>query len=127
MFRAVMVVAITCLMVSCRTLSMEPGATTGPSPTGDIPSETPSIRGVITAIDSIGRLRIEENPSEDFGSAKAVVRITADTRVLSQSGGATTTDALSVGMRVLVWYHGPVAESYPVQAAANVVVIESSF
>jgi len=130
MFRSVIVVAIALFSVGCGSLTTDPGAATGPSaatPQNGIPSENPSIRGVITAIDASGRVRVEENPSEDFGSAKAVVRITADTRVLNQSGSATKPEALSVGMRVMVWYDGPVAESYPVQAAARVIVIESTF
>ena len=100
----------------------------GPSPSTrqqGVPSEDPSLRGVITAIDLSGRLRVEENPSEDFGSAKAVVRMSADTRILTRSGRAATFASLSVGMRVTVWYTGPVAESFPVQATAGVVVVDS--
>lgn len=81
-----------------------------------------SIRGAITAIDSAGRIRIEESPAEDSGSAKAVVRITPDTRIVDQNG-KTRPDALSVGLTVSVWYIGPVAPSYPAQATASVILI----
>jgi hypothetical protein len=87
-----------------------------------LPDEPPAIRGLITAI-ADGRARIEERPEEQWGSAKAVVRLDG-THVVHRSGSAATVGDLAVGQRVSAWFRGPVAESYPVQATADVVVIE---
>lgn len=88
-----------------------------------IPSEAPSISGVVTAVETSGRIRVEENPSDRVSSAKAVIRITLDTAILDGAGNVKNADALSVGARVRVWYSGPAAQSYPAKATARVVVI----
>src|SRR5687767_3369434 len=56
----------------------------------DLPAAEPSIQGTITHVDpageAIGRILVEENPAESSGSAKASVRITQNTRILSVTG-----------------------------------------
>ena len=85
----------------------------------------PDITGVVTAVNASARtLRVEERPEDASGSAKAVVRVTAGTPVVERSGRARDFGEVRVGMRVSVWFAGPVAESYPVQAAAQTVVVE---
>jgi hypothetical protein len=98
------------------------------------PTSQPSISGVITRAervsagnDVIARIVVEENPAESAGSAKASVRITPRTRIIAREGASSRSnplDALIEGARVSVWFTGPVAESYPVQATADVVVLE---
>ena len=98
------------------------------------PTSPPSINGVITRVerspggnDAIARIVVEENPAEAAGSAKASVRLTTRTRILAGDGPASRPDPLDAlvnGARVSVWFTGPVAESYPVQATADVVVVE---
>ena len=90
-----------------------------------IPASAPSITGVVTSVQAERRLRIEENPDESAGSAKAVVRVTDDAIVLTRGGSTTSFQAIRTGMRVSAWFSGPVMESYPVQTTANVIVIES--
>lgn len=71
---------------------------------------------------------MEENPDEEYGSQKVYVTITKSTRVLDQQEqGLISADFedFELGQQVRVWYRGPVAESYPGQATARVVVIES--
>jgi hypothetical protein len=87
-----------------------------------LPDDPPAIRGVITAL-AEGRARIEERPEDQWGSAKAVVRL-AGARVVRRSGSPATVGDLVVGQSVSAWFRGPVAESYPLQATANVLVIE---
>lgn len=98
-------------------------------PTTEIPNSQPSIAGRITHIDRSGdataRIRVEERPGEQSGSAKAVAAVTAETRVITGSGAADH-NALVVGQWVRVWFTGPVAESYPVQARAATVVVDST-
>jgi hypothetical protein len=97
-----------------------------------IPGSAPSIHGTITSLrpsGSAGSVLVEENPADQAGSAKASVTVSATTRIyLGQ--GTTSRRAqfadLRTGQRVDVWFDGPVATSYPVQAAAAVIVILSS-
>lgn len=85
-----------------------------------IPSEAPSITGVITQLDRGRRVRVEDSET----NKKAVVRITDATRILDRKGEATSEAALALGQTVRVWFVGPVAESFPVQATAGVLVID---
>lgn len=89
-----------------------------------IPYEEPSIRGTITATDDRS-VRVEENPAEQSGSAKALVRLGSATPILFADGSAAERSDLKVGVGVSVWFVGPVAESYPVQASAGVVRIDA--
>ena len=88
----------------------------------------PSIAGRITAVtssgDGAGTIRVEERPEDASGSAKASVRILERTAITRGSERAGF-DALRVGQWVRVWFSGPVAESYPVQATGSAVVIDS--
>ena len=95
-----------------------------------LPAGGPSIEGRVTAVDRAGEgtgsIRVEANPADSSGSDKAVVRITQGTEVVR--GDATRADfsALSNGQWVRVWFIGPVRESYPVQADAARVQIDST-
>lgn len=89
-----------------------------------IPDDAPSICGVITALTPDKQVVVEKDPGAEYGSAKAVVRLQESTRVLFRDGMAADPSELAVGQTVSAWFEGPVAESYPVQAAAGVVVIE---
>ena len=71
------------------------------------------------------RILIEEEPLDSTGSAKANVRLTSSTRVLRSSGEDSRPDDLRVGQKVSAWFNGPVMQSYPVQATARAVRIES--
>ena len=92
--------------------------------------ETPaSIAGRITAVnragEKIGSIRVEAQPGDSAGSAKAVARIGQETVVLGQGGSGADFNALQVGQWVRVWFTGPVATSYPVQGSASAVAIDS--
>jgi Protein of unknown function (DUF3221) len=69
---------------------------------------------------------IEENPDEEWGSRKDSITITKDTRVFEQRGRDLRPmgfSDLEVGQRARAWYVGPVAESYPRQATAGVILV----
>lgn len=96
-------------------------------PTADAPPagaapEAPSLVGVVTAV-RLPVIMVEEKPAETSGSPKASVRITERT-LISRSGKSLAPDGLKVGQRVSVWFHGPVMESYPMQATAGAIVVE---
>ena len=100
---------------------------------GDAPPRPPDITGEITqvaAIDGGLSLRVEETPSETSGGAKAVVRTDGTTRWsgVTGAGGQLRTGAptgIHTGVRVQVYFDGPAAMSYPVQARAALIVFVS--
>jgi hypothetical protein len=106
------------LAVGCQ--ASTPGLPVGPA----------SIAGRVTAVqrsgERIGTVRVEEREADVAGSAKAVVRITQRTAVVGvPPAGKADFNALRVGQWVRVWFVGPVRESYPVQADAGTIVIDS--
>jgi hypothetical protein len=74
----------------------------------------------------IGVVLIEENPDEEVGSQKDSVTVTSSTMLLEQQGQGLTPvefDNFKRGQRARAWYVGPVAESYPRQVTARLIVI----
>jgi hypothetical protein len=90
-----------------------------------LPAEAPFLRGVVTAIDGAD-VRIEENPADQAGSPKAVLRLTPETDIFWRSGDQANPSDLRLGTRVSAWTRGPVMESYPVQGTAGTLMIEST-
>lgn len=94
--------------------------------------DNPDIRGHITTLtpgtgDTIATLLVEGAIEPDTTYDKASVRVTEDTKLYKTTpDGVVELDReLAEGDFVSVWFEGPVAESYPVQArAGQVTVIE---
>ncbi len=98
-------------------------ACTQPGP----PTRDPDISGLVTQVSQSGdTLLVEERPQDVSGSAKASVRVTSATRVWRMDGAPARIDAaqLGFGTSVRVWFTGPVATSYPVQATASDIAID---
>ena len=93
--------------------------------TATLPDGAPFLRGAITAIDG-AQIRVEADPGAPAGSDKASLRITDDTEILWRSGERADRGDLRLGTVVSAWVTGPVRESYPVQADAATLVIEST-
>ena len=90
---------------------------------GRMPQET---NGGGSAGERIGVVLVEENPDEVAGSQKDSVTVTKATKLFERRGGDLARigfDDLKVGQRARAWYTGPVAESYPRQATARVIVV----
>lgn len=87
------------------------------------PDNQPSITGEIMALDQYFIL-VEENPAGSSGIGKASVALTDSTRILRRNGSAVSAAELQVAQKVSVWFTGPVAQSFPIQATAGVIVIE---
>ena len=69
---------------------------------------------------------VEETPGEASAGDKSRVAVPAEARVLRRADGPVVEigfDALRVGQRVEAWFVGPVAESYPTQSTALVIVV----
>lgn len=93
-----------------------------------VPKRDASISGTIVSLsptDDGGSVSVEAPAPSAAGYDKAWVRITRDTTLLRQTSGDPATIEfadLAVGQHVDVWFTGAVAESYPVQATADVVL-----
>ena len=86
-----------------------------------------SIRGEITSVSrSAEVVLVEEDPSDESGSAKGEFAVGGETEILEQRDGdlaPVAFEKLRVGQVVEATYSGPVAESYPTQGVAGRIVI----
>ncbi len=82
--------------------------------------------------DVVGSVLVEEQPDRPMVGPrppqgdKALVTVDTGSQILRHTGQGyveVAFDAFEVGQVVEVWFSGPVAESYPVQAGAKAVVI----
>ncbi len=74
----------------------------------------------------LGVVLVEENPNEKTGSQKDSVTVSKATKLFERRGGELSRirfDDFKVGLRARAWYVGPVAESYPRQATASLIVV----
>ena len=94
-----------------------------------LPNEAPGIEGTIqqsSAIQSGRRILVEASPPVAGRERAAYITVLPGADVLAGSGETVvraSADELVVGARVRVWFRGPVAESFPVQATAGTVLI----
>jgi len=98
-----------------------------------LPDRDPDIRGTVTSLerqsdgDIFGRILVEGPIAPGTGYGAASVSVTGDTTVLREVPDASPEplafEDLEEGMPVEVWFEGPVAESYPVQATAGTVLV----
>jgi len=99
-----------------------------PSPSAP-PSSAADITGTVsdlsagTGDDAPPVLLVVADPGSGSSVDRASVRVTADTVVWTAEGARGTAADLAVGEQVAVWFTGPVAESYPVQATAGVIQV----
>lgn len=111
------------------------GGATAAQPASPSPSAPPSgvadITGVVRDVTpgadpGTATLLVVADPDVASSVDRASVRVTAQSGVWGTVGeGATklAVDDLAAGQRVAVWFTGPVAESYPVQATAGAIEI----
>ena len=99
-------------------------------PVPEVPRGPASIAGYVTAVTpgdgGGGSIRVERDSSTESGEPKAVVFVTPSTTIIVPSApGEVDFRVFAVGQWVRVWYTGPVRESYPVQADAATIVVDS--
>ena len=95
------------------------------------PSRAPDISGQITrattsVVDGSRRITVlvEARPSDVSGSPKALVTVDGSTRIFhANTKLSPKVEDLLPGTTVSVWFEGPVAESYPLQARAGTLLI----
>jgi beta-N-acetylhexosaminidase len=74
----------------------------------------------------LGNLLVEGSKDKDTEYDKATVKVTKATKIYRQIGRElkeASFDDLKGGVKVEIWFQGPVAESFPVQATAGKIVI----
>ncbi len=130
--------ALVCFVLSGCADPKSSTTTSGEEPR--LPSAEADICGIITEVGRmpqetngggsvgkrIGVVLVEENPNEETGSQKDSVTVTKATRLFERRGSDLARirfDDLKVGQRARAWYTGPVAESYPRQATASLIVV----
>jgi len=95
--------------------------------TSGVPDDAPAIRGKIISVsrtgDEVTAILVAGSIADGTTFDRASLSITDATRVLSVTDDEVGAKTLSEGMRVEAWVTGPVRESYPVQADADVVKI----
>lgn len=98
-----------------------------------ISRQPPSIRGTVTAVERAqasaqrSSIRIEERPDQSSGDDKALVSLVESTLLYERKGeelARISMDSVQTGWLAEAWFEGPVAESYPVQATASLVIVE---
>lgn len=100
------------------------------APEPQLPGVAPDIAGLITRVtqaDGDLRILVEANPADSTGSPKAHIRVTEEVQLCERriDGVRAAGQAeLQEGVRVSVWFSGPVLQSYPVQGGASVIVVE---
>ena len=97
----------------------------GGGPTNRAADITGFVTSVSGRLDGVTVL-VQSEPSHPSIGDKAAVAVTSSTRITrrAQSGEvAATLRDLVPGLRVEVWFEGPVATSYPVQGKAQALVI----
>ena len=72
------------------------------------------------------RILVEQDSTRSAGTPKADVLVSGNTRVVERGGRPSTPMALRLCQEVRIFFDGPVAESFPVQARAGTIVIERS-
>ena len=131
-------VALVCFVLSgCA--DPKPGTTaSGEEPR--LPSAEADIQGIVSEVgrvpqegkggggvgERVGVVLVEEYPDQETGSQKDSVTVTKATKLFELRGRDLTRirfNDLKVGQRARAWYTGPVAESYPRQATAKVIVV----
>lgn len=95
-----------------------------PTRAADITGQiTRATTGVVSGSRQI-MILVEAVPNDLSGSAKALVTVDRNTRIFHENASvAAKVEDLLPGTRVSVWFEGPVAESYPVQARAGTLLI----
>lgn len=118
------------LCLAAPACSGAPGEPDGPGLSASVPTDAASIIGDVREVERMeGRIRIlvEQIPTRSAGYPIAWISVNRRTDVVQRAGGSVSRGSsaeLAEGMRVQVWFTGPVAESYPVQATAGTILIE---
>lgn len=82
------------------------------------------ISGAITEAGQPWGFRIKGEPGTSYKINEAYFKVAPATEFRRADGGAATVSDLTVGREISLWITGPIAESYPVQVTAKLVVVK---
>ena len=99
------------------------------SPDDAVSSDDDTPAGCAKASGLLGSFVVEDGTDAKGAALAASVSVPDDIAILEEDGAGgyalASFDDLAEGTTVQVWFDGPVAESYPVQATASSIVIEA--
>ena len=101
-------------------------------PSQKIPDAPVSLLGRVTAVQKsgggVGTVNVEAPSVHAVGGTRVVVRVMDSTTVIGAAPdhGKADFNALKTGEWVRVWFVGPVLQSYPMQANAGTIVVDST-
>jgi hypothetical protein len=128
--RTALAVVTAALLLGAAVMGGCGGSTAQPAPSATAPPSTPAdITGTIhdlntSAGSGLPVLLVVDDGAMRGASDRALVTVTPDTGVWLSRGGKGAVADLQAGQMVSVWFDGPVAESYPVQANAAQIAIK---
>lgn len=98
------------------------------SPTGcSADPGPPDLVGIVETVsfldDGGATLLVQGDPDDGYQYYLASVRVGRDTPVYLTDGSRGTPEDLTAGLTLKIWFDGPVAESWPVQAGAGRIEI----
>ena len=115
--RLVVGVAAAVAAAGCQRSSAEPDAAA-------LVNEPFFITGTITEVGQPGGYRIRGEPGTSYQVTEAYFRVGSETELRRADGTAAAVADLIVGRAMTLWITGPIAESYPVQVRAKIIVLK---
>ena len=103
---------------------MSTGCACAPRVMENQPTRPPDIRGTVSEVTG-ATLRVTASPDRPSRFDAAIVDLTSPRLIRWTDGSTATASDLRVGDLVSVWLRGPARESYPIQAGAEVLIIEA--
>jgi hypothetical protein len=82
------------------------------------------IRGSVSEVGKPWGNLVTGEPGTSYKTDRAYFRITPETEFVRADGSAATVADVKVGTKITLWITGPIMESYPVQVAAQRILIE---
>ena len=82
------------------------------------------ISGAITEAGHPWGYRVKGEPGTSYGVTEAYFKLVPNTAVQRADGTPATAADLTVGRAISLWITGPIAESFPVQVTAQLIVLK---
>ncbi|MES2523050.1 MAG: hypothetical protein V4617_10155 [Gemmatimonadota bacterium] len=114
----------TALLAACAGEPAGLSVSTLPNASLGAPARSPSLVGVIIAIESGPRVLLEHRPLRPACQRHARASVGAETRVVWRDGRAGSIGDMRAGQRITAWFGDVELRSCPVQVYATTIVLE---
>ena len=116
--RLVVAVAVTIPLAGCHR------ASTDPAPAAALTNEPFFITGTITDTAHPRGYRVRGEAGTSYGATDVVFEVADNTVIQHADGSAATVAELTVGRAMSLWITGAIAESFPPQVGARLIVLK---